>query len=369
MNVLRIHVARTVAFAALLVMAILLGLNFLAVLVEQFGDIRGAYTFWEVLKYATWRLPGLAANSIAFVALIGCLSGLGILANHNELTVMRASGVSLLQIIGMVMIPVLVLVALGLGLQEVAAFTDRQAENARTLALSAEQKKAKKSFFAKKKGNPESMVFQEQSVWNRHENEFVRFDRVLPDGRVYGVLRIAFSEQQQLLSLQHARKGVFKNEGWRLEEVVTRTFAEDAFSDETLEVLRWESDLTPERLLFVSREPEKLSVAELADYSTFLQQQGRDNRAYQLEYWKRVLQPLSLLSLMLIAASFVFGSLRQVSVAQRIFVGVIVGVGFHILQDVVGTSSLVFGFSPLSGVVLPIAACAAAGMVLLYRVR
>jgi len=369
MNLLRIHVATTVATAAVLVMLLIVGLNFLAVLVDQFEDIRGQYTFGAVLKYAFWRLPGIAANSIGFVAMIGCLAGLGILANHNELTVMRANGVSLLQIIGMVMIPVLVLVVLGVGLRELAAYTDRQAENSRSLALSAPKNPGKKTFFRKNKAGPEAIIFQEQGVWNRQANEFVRFDRVLPNGQAYGVIRFAFDDHRQLTSIQHAKNGFFEQGSWRLEGVSTRSFSEEAFRDEVLERLRWNSDLTPERLLFVSKEPEKLATGELMDYSAFLRQQGRDNRAYQLEYWKRILQPVSLLSLMLIAVSFVFGSLRQVSVAQRVFVGVIAGVTFHILQDVVGTSSLVFGFSPLSGVLLPVAACALVGMILLYRVR
>lgn len=370
MRLLRIHVAATVAFAALLVMMVIVGLNFLAVLVEQFGDMRGQYTFWAVMKYAIWQLPSMAANSISFVAMIGCLAGLGVLANHNELTVMRASGVSLLQIVGMVMIPVLVLVVLGVGLQEFSTYTDRQAENARSLAMSAHNPRDEKSLFRKKKKKlAENILFQEQSVWNRHANEFVRFDKVWPDGRVYGVMRIALDDDKQVISIQNAKKGFFESGGWRLEEVSTRSFSEVAFRDDARELLRWDSDLTPDRLLSVSRQPEKLAVYELTDYSTFLQQQGRDNRAYQLEYWKRVLQPASLLSLMLIAVSFVFGSLRQVSVAQRVFVGVIVGVTFHILQDVVGTSSLVFGFSPLSGVLMPIAVCALVGMILLYRAR
>jgi len=369
MNLLRIYVATTVAFACLLVMMLIVGLNFLAVLADQFDDIGGQYTFAAVLKYAVWRLPGIAADSISFVAMIGCLAGLGVLANNNELTVMRGSGVSLLQIVGMVMLPVLVLVALGVGLQELAAYTDRQAENARNVAMFADKVTNKKSPFRKNKIKLESVMFQEQAVWNRHANEFVRFDRVLPDGRAYGVMRIAFDDDQQITSIQNAKKGFFENGGWRLEEVTTRSFFEDAFTDDVRELLRWDSDLTPERLLFVSKEPEKLAAGELTDYSDFLQQQGRDNRAYQLEYWKRIFQPASLLSLMLIAVSFVFGSLRQVSVAQRVFVGVIVGVTFHILQDVVGTSSLVFGFSPLSGVLIPITVCALVGMILLYRAR
>jgi lipopolysaccharide export system permease protein len=80
-------------------------------------------------------------------------------------------------------------------------------------------------------------------------------------------------------------------------------------------------------------------------------------------------KPLALMSLVLLAISFVFGSVRQVSMAQRVFLGVLVGISFHIFQDIAGTSSLVFGFSPLSGVLFPLLTCAFAGLVLLNRVR
>lgn len=367
MNLLRLHVATTVALSSLLVLLVIVGLNFLAVLGDQLGDIRGQYTIWNVLQYGLWRIPGIIADATGFVAMIGCLVGLGVLSNHNELTVMRASGVSLLQIVGMVILPVLVLVLLGFAAQELAAYADRQAENARIIALSSTASKNRKSLLGKQKTN--AVVFQEKAVWNRQENEFIRFDSVLPDGSVYGVTRIGFDDNKKILSIQSARAGVFENGGWRLEHVRTQYFSEDSLRNNFLQLLRWDSALTPERLLVVSQEPEKLAVSELTDYSAFLQEQGRDNRAYQLEYWKRLLQPASLLSLMLIAVSFVFGSLRQVSVAQRVFIGVIAGMSFHILQDVVGTSSLVFGFSPLSAVLLPIVACAVAGMILIYRAR
>jgi lipopolysaccharide export system permease protein len=52
---------------------------------------------------------------------------------------------------------------------------------------------------------------------------------------------------------------------------------------------------------------------------------------------------------------------------QRVFTGVLVGFVFRIAQDLLGPSSLVFGFPPLLAVVLPAAICAVAGVWLLRR--
>ena len=72
-------------------------------------------------------------------------------------------------------------------------------------------------------------------------------------------------------------------------------------------------------------------------------------------------------ALVLLAISFIFGPLRSVTLGQRVFTGVLVGFTFRIVQDLLGPSSLVFGFSPLFAVLVPTAICAVAGFWLLRR--
>ena len=74
-----------------------------------------------------------------------------------------------------------------------------------------------------------------------------------------------------------------------------------------------------------------------------------------------------LVSLVLVGISFVFGPLRSVSMGLRIFAGVITGVVFMIVQNLMGPSSLVFGFPPVLSVLIPIAICLLIGMALLRR--
>ena len=80
-----------------------------------------------------------------------------------------------------------------------------------------------------------------------------------------------------------------------------------------------------------------------------------------------MLQPLVTAALVLMAISFIFGPLRSVTLGQRVFTGVLVGFTFKIAQDLLGPSSLVFGFSPLFAVILPALICALAGVWLLRR--
>ena len=79
------------------------------------------------------------------------------------------------------------------------------------------------------------------------------------------------------------------------------------------------------------------------------------------------MQPLVTAALVLMAISFIFGPLRSVTLGQRVFTGVLVGFVFKIGQDLLGPSSLVFGFPPLLAVLIPSAICAIAGLLLLRR--
>src|SRR5690606_9999562 len=86
-----------------------------------------------------------------------------------------------------------------------------------------------------------------------------------------------------------------------------------------------------------------------------------------LAFWKKLLQPVTTAALVFVAISFIFGPLRSVTLGQRVFTGVLVGFSFRILQDLLGPSSLVFGFSPLIAVVAPILMLVVMGMWVIRR--
>jgi len=74
-----------------------------------------------------------------------------------------------------------------------------------------------------------------------------------------------------------------------------------------------------------------------------------------------------IVGLVLIGISFVFGPLRDSTMGFRIFIGVVIGVSFRIIQDRLGPFSIVFGFPPLLAVLLPVVFCVSLGLYLLRR--
>lgn len=182
-----------------------------------------------------------------------------------------------------------------------------------------------------------------------------------------GVTRYRFGPEHQLLFSSFARHATFSNERWVLEDVTTTEFKEDQ-----TQVLRqasepWNIQLSPQLLTTAVLEPAALSITGLWQYIHYLAAQGLNNGPYWLAFWSKVLKPVVTMALVLMAISFIFGPLRSVTLGLRIFTGVLVGFTFQIAQDLLGPSSLVFGFPPLLAVLIPTGVCALVGWWMLHR--
>ena len=115
----------------------------------------------------------------------------------------------------------------------------------------------------------------------------------------------------------------------------------------------WVTELTPDLLDASVLEPDQMSIRALSEYSTYLGNNTKKSREYQVQFWSKLLQPITVMALVFVGISFVMGSSRQVAVGERIFFGVIVGVSFKVAQDILGPAAVIWGFSPLIAVLAP----------------
>jgi lipopolysaccharide export system permease protein len=345
------YIGKSVFVAILAVLGIILGLASLFAFIDEMGDVSDSYTLLDAGSFVLLTAPRRVYEMLPMAALIGCLIGLGSLASSSELTIMRAAGVSIGRIVWAVMKPMLVLMIAGVLVGEyVAPVSENQAQANRSLAQGT--------------GDAQSA---RHGLWHRQGDEFIHINTVQPNGLLYGVTRYRFDDQRHMLTSSFARQANFKTDYWELKDVTT-TFFRDA-STEVIKTPqeRWDVSLSPQLLSTVVLPPDSLSISGLWGYAHYLADQGLNNGRYWLAFWTKVLQPLVTVALVLMAISFIFGPLRSVTLGQRVFTGVLVGFTFRIAQDLLGPSSLVFGFSPLFAVLVPAAVCAVAGILLLRR--
>jgi lipopolysaccharide export system permease protein len=354
MNRLDRYLAGTVATIMLLSMVGLLGILSLFTVMEEIENVGTNYRLWDVLVYTVYTTPRRFYELVPYSALIGCLVGLGLLASNSELTVMRASGVSTLSITGSVIKPTLVLAAISLSLGEfVIPDAERVAHNDKERALS-----------------DEDHITPEFGLWYREGNRYIHFDVVGEDGVLEGVSHYVFDEHDKLRSVRFARRAVYAEAlgGWQLEGVVGTEIEPLATRRFDIASEVWKTDLTPS---FLSTEllvaPDKLSVRQLSAKIDYMRRQGLASEVYELGFWRRVLQPLAVMGLVLVAISFVFGPLREASMGTRVVMGLVIGILFKFIQDLLAPASLVFGFSSLIATLIPILMCFVFGFVLLRR--
>ncbi|WP_324731591.1 LPS export ABC transporter permease LptG [Pseudomonas paeninsulae] len=345
------YIGTQVFFAILTVLGVLVGLAMLFAFIDEMGDVEGGYGLPEAAWYVFLTLPRRLYEMLPVAALIGCLIGLGSLASNSELTIMRAAGVSIGRIVWAVMKPMLVLMLAGILIGEyLAPWGENQAQADRAMAMGSGEAQSSK-----------------RGLWHRQGDEFVHINAVQPDGVLFGVTRYRFDDQRHMLSSSFARRAQYQGDHWLLENVATTHFGERSTEVVKAPNERWDVELNPQLLGTVVLEPEALSVTGLWRYIHYLAEQGLNNGQYWLAFWSKILQPVVTAALVLMAISFVFGPLRSVTLGQRVFTGVVVGFVFRIAQDLLGPSSLVFGFSPLFAVLIPAAISALIGVWLLRR--
>lgn len=353
MKTLSRYISSTVSAAILMVMAVILGFDAIAAMIDEMGELKANYDFISALRFVLLSIPGNILDLLPFAALVGCLAGLGSLANNSELVVVRSAGVSTKRIVWMVMRPTLGIMLVGMLISEyIAPVTESIAQSERAIAL-------------RKTEN----IVNKEGLWHREGNDFMHFNVVQPGGVLYGVTIYSFDEERRLLHTLLAERAIYQTDHWLMEEVVESRLFDDRVERNAVSSKVWKTELSPELLNILVLDPIDLSIKGLYQYANYLQGQGLNSGPYRLAFWKKVLQPLSTVTLVLIAISFVFGPLREVTMGFRIFIGVLIGIVFRTAQDMLGPASLVYGFQPIYASLVPIAICSVIGLWFLRRAK
>ena len=145
---------------------------------------------------------------------------------------------------------------------------------------------------------------------------------------------------------------------WFIEEIEVSRFIHEEGLQEYVEVESkpyeyWQSSLTPTVLNLELVAPEHLALSSLYTFAQRRDSEGLDANRFYLAFWHKVLQPGVTLVMVLLAASFVFGSTRQMSMGYRIVIGIAAGLGFRYGQEFLGQVSLVFKLDPFIAAASP----------------
>jgi lipopolysaccharide export system permease protein len=326
------YVGLTLARHYLLALAALLAVFTIFAFVEELEDLgKGRYRLADAALFVLLTTPRRIIDVAPVTALLASLTALGALASGRELVAMQAAGVSPLRIGWSALRPGLLFVAFAVALgQFVAPPLDRAAQVGRAQALSATV-----------------AIQSEHGFWSRAGHRFLRVNDIHAGGILGGVEIYEFDDDGRLQRFTHARQADIQAGGqWRLTDVVQKDFEPGRIARRQLPVLAWESFLTAEQVALLALQPAILSFSDLYEYVRYLRATGQDAASYELALWQKASMPLAVGAMTLLAVPIVLGVMGMASTGQRMMVGSLVGVGFHLASQVTARLGLLLNLSP-----------------------
>lgn len=294
----------------------------------------------DVFTITVLLMPSGLYVLMPLVAMLGTLLGVGQLAAQSELTAMRAAGYSNLRIGRAALIAGLLLGLLAALLGESLAPAGLQAaERVKSVA----------------RGGRAAGV-SSKPVWLRDGDNVFLIRRLLAEDRFADAEIYRFNDALVLKSLMSVDEARYIEGQWRLTGVVETRFSEERTEVLRHEALEWRSGLLPEVLRFYVLEAESVSASGLIRLVTYLESNGLDASDQRLELWRKLIAPITVTAMVLFAVPFVFGPTRGGGAGQRLLVGVLVGVVFHLLNEVSANLGSLYGWSAPVSAGLPTAA-------------
>lgn len=348
------YIAGTMLKATGMTLVVLVSLLVFFTLIDEMGDVgRGAYRTADALLVTLLAAPRYIFEAFPVAALLGSLIGLGSMGAHGELVAMRGAGFSLRQIILAVMkTGLLMVVGVLLFGELVAPAAEQWSERHRVEKL--EQKVTLKTRYG---------------FWARDGSAFVNIRGIEPGGRLEDIYIYEFDDQRRLTLATHAAGAAHTGDRWRLAGIRQSRVSVEGVERRELAQAGWDSLLDPGLLRVVSVAPAALSMTELFRYIRVMRQNGQSATDYEVAFWVKLATPLATLVMLFIAVPFVLAHQRFVSIGQRVFLGVLLGMAFYTLSRGMSYVAVVYALSPLLSALLPAAAFLAIGVYLMRRVH
>ena len=334
MTLLRGYLVFAVFRGVWTVLAVLVAVTCAIELVGQLNDVgTGDYDLQAALTFVGLRVPRTIFNTLPIAALIGALLSLGNLAVHRELIVMRASGVSSLQLLSAVGLAGFVLAVLMVLLGEsLAPSLGAYASEVRTRAL-----------------NDEIGEATGQATWLREGDRIVSLRRQAGAlGYGGGVLLFELGPDQSLKEVARADSADLDTTNrWVLSNYSKTSFEEGGAAVRSERESTEAYGLNPDLLeLSVVRE-DLLDTPSLVRYIGYLEANGLDAHRYLVAYWSRIASVVSVVIMTVLALPFVFGGLRSAGAGARLLVGLVIGLTYYVVGQVLTSGGEVYGLDPL----------------------
>jgi lipopolysaccharide export system permease protein len=363
---------------------------------DLMGELRsvghGGYRLEHAFLYVFMGLPGYAYELMPIAALIGTIYVLAQFASRSEFTIMRISSMSTLMA-GAMLAKVGVVFAITTFLFG-EFISPKASELAEKLKLRVQGASISQEF---RSGLWAKDVIRENGVTGTViGSRFLNVREVRPDGQLQGVKVYEFDQDFRMTSTIVADHANYQGANvWRLADVLETRFSAavggsvgvgvafpavggqsgavpglaDAISTRKMATQNLVSEITPEILAVLFADPDRMSALDLSAYAKHLEENKQRAERYKIAFWKKLIYPFAVFVMMALALPFAYLHFRAGGVSLKIFMGIMIGVSFQLLNSLFSHLGLLNTWPPFATAILPSTLFLLAAMVALWRVE
>lgn len=333
-------ISSSVAFVALAFLSLFYFIDFVDEL-DGLGS-RGR-SAWTAVQAAAFELPGHLYELLPIAVLIGTIYSLARMAQASEFTILRTGGLgpgrALTLLTGLGLIFAALTFAVG---EYLAPAAERQAVLLKARSSGGIQLGGAGAWLKESRSTPEG-----------ERSYSINVGGTAAGGQLARISIFEFDADGRLVQRIEAPEGQVNAQGqWTLEQArVTVWPPARSASDAPVQLqlqpsLAWQSTLTASVVAAAVLPLGTMSTAELWRYSQHLGSQEQANERYLILFWKKALYPLACLVMVALALPFAYLHARAGSVSFKVFGGIMLGIGFVLLNNLAGHLGLLRGWTP-----------------------
>lgn len=338
MKIIDRYIMVTLIKAATIAMVTFLAITAFLTLIDELGDTgRGNYNTITAIQYVLLVLPRVAYELFPIAAVIGAMATLGILSHNSELVILRTSGVSLVRLAwsltkgGLLIVLAAVLVG-----EFVAPVSEQTAQQLRAVAMSEQITLKTRNGF-----------------WSRDGDNFINIRKILPGNRIEDIYVYKFDSNNNLKSSTYAQRAEYIEDRWQLENIEKSYLTRTGVTQEVQKTESWDALLNPELINLVTIRPQYLTLLELYRYIDYLKRNNQNSLQYQQAFWSKLVRPITIIALILLALPLVKSDSRSISVSQRVFIGSLIGIAFHLFNQIAAQMGVVYSINSIVSATVP----------------
>ena len=338
MKILDKYIAKQILISIFTILGILIVVVGLLDLVDELKKVDAEYSLSLAFLYVLLNIPQNIYEVFPIATLMGSLIGLSKLSSTSELNAVKSSGISFPKIIFISLRAGLLIMLFTFLIGEFIAPKGQQLAN--------EVKNLSQS-------NRLSMK-NTDGIWIKSKDSFIHIAKVFPDKIIEEVSLYRFNNKQQLMESVYAEEGFYQDNRWIMKNITSTSFEGKDVKVTSMEITTFEEFFDLDLFDIMIVKPNQMTLFQLNQYIGYLKNNSMEAKMYELAFWSKFSIPLSCLIMFLLTTPFVHSNIRSASFGQRVFVGILLGVGLFLFNQTMNNLSLIIDIPPLLGAFLPL---------------